>query len=161
MVYVGQLDSYEQGSEITKRLLNLEISDTTIHRITGSLGLECETWLEEEDLRSDLKEEELIYAQVDGSMILTREEKWKEVKLGRIFGVSSCLSVSKNRNWLKESEYVSHLGSHIEFEKKMSAILDNYADFNNQLVFINDGAKWQWNWIDAEYPEATHPEASG
>ena len=155
LVYVGQLDSYEQGSEITKRLLNLKISDTTIHRIADSLGSDCGNWLEEEDLRRDLKEEEVIYAQVDGSMILTREEKWKEVKLGRIFGVSSCLSVSKSRNWLKESEYVSHLGSHTEFESKMSAILDNYANFNNQLVFINDGAKWQWNWIDAEYPEAT------
>jgi len=155
LVYVGQLDSYEQSSEITKRLLGLQISDTTIHRITDSLGLECEEWLAEEDLRNDLSEQEIIYTQVDGSMILTREEKWKEVKLGRIFGTDSCLSVSESRNWLKESEYVSHLGGHREFENKMSAILDDYADLNENLVFINDGAKWQWNWIDAEYPKAT------
>ena len=155
LVYVGQLDSYEQGSEITKRLLGLEISDTTINRITDNLGLVCEEWLSEEDLRNDLKEEELIYAQVDGSMILTREEKWKEVKLGRIFGASSCLSESESRNWLKESEYVSHLGGHKAFENKMSAILDDYSDFNERLVFINDGARWQWNWIEAEYPKST------
>lgn len=140
LAYVGQLDSYEQGSEITKRLLGLEISDTTIHRIADNLGLECEEWLAEEDLRNDLSNEALIYAQVDGSMILTREEKWKEVKLGRIFGSSKCLSVSESRSWLKESEYISHLGEHKEFENKMSAILDNYATLNEGLIFINDGA---------------------
>ena len=155
LAYVGQLDSYERGSEITKHLLGVAISDTTIHRITDSLGLECEEWLIEEDLRNDLTGEELIYAQVDGSMILTREEKWKEVKLGRIFGASSCLSESESRNWLKESEYVSHLGGHKEFENKMSAILDEYSDFDEQLIFINDGARWQWSWIESEYPKAT------
>lgn len=88
-------------------------------------------------------------------MIFTRDDKWKEVKLGRIFGMSSCLSLSTSRSWVKESEYVSHLGGHEDFERKMSAVLDNYSGKNKDLVFINDGAKWQWNWIDAEYPEAT------
>lgn len=155
LVYIGQLDSYEQGSEIADRLLGVNTSDTTINRITDSIGLISEEWLEEEDLRDDFSEEEIVYAQVDGSMIFTREEKWKEVKLGRIFGASSCLELSFSRNWLKKSEYISHLGGHKVFENKMSEILDNYSNKNENLVFINDGAKWQWNWIDAEYPKAT------
>ena len=38
----------------------------------------------------------------------------------------------------------------------MSIIIDDaYKKWKDRLVFINDGAMWQWNWIDTEYPEAT------
>jgi len=162
LVYIGQLDSYERGSEIAERLLNLQISDSQIYRITDGIGERTESWLAEEDLRKDFttsteseEVDKVIYAQVDGSMLLTREESWKEVKLGRIFSSRALYAENERRNWLKQSEYVAHFGHHLEFEDKMSALLDGYAKLNEQLVFINDGARWQWNWIDAEYPKAT------
>ncbi len=44
-----------------------------------------QTLIEKEDTRNpiELAEEEKLYVQCDGSMLLTREEGWKEVKLGR------------------------------------------------------------------------------
>jgi len=155
LVYIGQLDTYEQGAEIASHLLEIKTNDTAIYRLTDQFGAKCEAWLEEDDLRCSIKEDNLVYAQVDGSMVLTREDSWKEVKLGRVFGSKALHEESENRNWLKTSEYVSHLGGHEDFEVKMSAILDEYANRAEDLVFINDGAKWQWNWIDAEYPNAT------
>ncbi len=155
LVYIGQLDTYEQGADIASRLLGIQTNDTAIYRLTDGLGAECEAWLEEEDLRSSLKEEEVIYAQVDGSMVLTREDSWKEIKLGRVFGSSAIHEENPSRKWLKDSEYIAHLGQHKTFELKMSNLLDQYEYKGNKLVFINDGAKWQWNWIEAEYPNAT------
>ena len=47
---------------------------------------------------------------------------------------------------------MGHLGSHVEFEEKMSKLKDQpYKKYGERLVFINDGAVWQWNWISAEY----------
>jgi len=162
LVYIGQLDSYERGSEIAERLLNLKVSDSQIYRMTDGIGVRSESWLNEEDLRSNLvsdseleSSQSVVYAQVDGSMLLTREESWKEVKLGRIFSSTDLYEETTHRNWLKKSEYVAHFGHHKDFEAKMSLLLDDYAKLEERLVFINDGARWQWNWIDAEYPKAT------
>ena len=155
IVFIGQLDSYEKGSEIACHLLNLKISDSKIYRLTDEIGSEAANWLEEEDFRTELPKEGVIYGQMDGSMILTRESGWKETKLGRIFSSQDIYEETNNRNWLRNSEYVAHLGSHTVFETSFSKILDRYSDRNENLVFINDGARWQWNWITAEYPKAT------
>lgn len=155
LVYIGQLDTYEQGADIAFRLLGIETNNTAIYRLTDGFGEISSCWLEEKDLRRTLENEAVVYVQVDGSMVLTREDSWKEVKLGRIFGSSALHEESKNRNWLKDSDYIAHLGGHHDFEMKMSEVVDSYSDKDDQLVFINDGAKWQWNWIDAEYPDST------
>lgn len=155
IAYIGQLDTYERGSEIASQLLNLEISDSKIYRLTDKLGKEAENWFEEEDLRDEIKGEEVVYGQVDGSMVLTREEGWKEVKLGRIFAGSDIYEETDFRKWLKNSEYIAHFGSHEVFSEQMSEVLDKYECRKNRLVFINDGAIWQWNWITACYPRAT------
>lgn len=155
LVYIGQLDSYEKGSEIAEKLLGLEVSDSKIYRLTDGIGSRAVEWQEEEQEQPHVNPEEVVYGQMDGSMILTREYSWKEVKLGRIFSASSLYEENEHRNWLKESEYVAHLGHHTEFEHKMSRLLDTYSGLEENLVFINDGARWQWNWITAEYPKST------
>jgi len=87
---------------------------------------------------------------VDGSMVFTREEKWKEIKLGRIFTDNSLHRVHQNRTTINESLYISHLGKHDRFTDKMEPYLDKHKN----LVFVCDGAKWIWNWIDGFYPNA-------
>lgn len=56
---------------------------------------------------------------VDGSMILTRTQGWKEVKIGRVCEGNSVCNLHTSRNFIKDSEYRAHLGSHSEFEEKM------------------------------------------
>ena len=131
------------------------MSDSKIYRLTDHLGEQAQQWLSEDDLRDKIEQGQVEYAQVDGSMILTREEGWKEVKLGRVFGADELCEETDLRNWLKNSEYIAHLGGHEPFEERMFDILDKYEDRSDDLVFISDGAKWQWNWITACYPKAT------
>lgn len=69
------------------RFLLTEVSTTQVQRLTNTYGqlLESEAAAAEEPPAVEappLKAEEVAYAQCDGSMILSREEGYKEVKGG-------------------------------------------------------------------------------
>ncbi len=143
---------------MTKMLLGVEISDTTIYRLTDKVGEQIAEVIDAPKTREEiqLEQDEVLYAQCDGSMLLTREEGWKEVKLGRVFKSSSILPQSSDRQWIRDSQYVAHLGEHTKFETLMSHLLDDpYTKYEERIVFIGDGARWQWAWVEAEYPKAT------
>lgn len=138
-------------------LLGVEVSDSTIYRLTDNVGKDIGKVIDCPETRDeiDLSEDENLYIQVDGSMLLTREEGWKEVKLGRVFKSSSILPESTERQWIKKSEYVAHIGGHKDFEDLMSQLIDEPYRLNeSQVVFVGDGARWQWSWVEAEYPNA-------
>lgn len=154
MIYLGQLDCYESASEIINKLLRIQTNDTQVFRQTTDMGTVAASMLEEE-ISFDLREEtEQIYVQVDGSMLLTREEKWKEVKVGRVFCGSAVYEENQKRGWIKESHYVAHLGGHELFEMKMCNLIDSYSELGKRLVFVTDGASWIRSWVNADYPEA-------
>ena len=139
-------------------LLGVEVSDTTIYRLTDKAGEQITQIIDAPETRDEIKleEDELLYVECDGSMLLTREEGWKEVKVGRVFKSSSLLPQSSDRQWIRESQYVAHLGEHTKFETLMSHLLDDpYRKHEEQIVFVGDGARWQWAWVEAEYPKAT------
>jgi len=53
---------------------------------------------------------ETLYIQIDGSMLLTRENSWSEVKLGRLFSSKDCVQAEGNKaGIIRKSHYVSHL----------------------------------------------------
>ena len=140
-----------------KMLLGVEVSDSTIYRLTDQVGQRITKIIDAPETREEIKleKDEIMYVQVDGSMLLTREEGWKETKLGRVFKSSSILPQSTNRQWIRESQYVGHLGGHAAFEDLMSQIIDEpYHKNNEQIAFVGDGARWQWAWVEAEYPKA-------
>ena len=87
---------------------------------------------------------------VDGSYILSREDGWKETKVGRIFKASDNFAVSEKRTLIKESQYVAHVGSHHDFIDKFSIFLNRLTC----LIFIADGAPWIWKWVSNFYPNA-------
>jgi len=138
-------------------LLGVEVSDSTIYRLTDSIGNGIGEIIDLPETRAEinLTVDENLYVQVDGSMLLTREEGWKEVKLGRVFKSSSIFPESTERQWIKGSEYVAHMGGHTDFENLMSQLIDEPYRLNeSQIVFVGDGARWQWSWVEAEYPNA-------
>ena len=154
MCYMGQHMVFEEASEVIKTLSGVELNAKQIERICHKYG----QWIEEEDLElmeksgkqvySKEESEAIHYASVDGSMYLTREQDWKEIKLGRVFKSSDIIEVNEKRNILVASTYVGHLGNHKDFLPKMEYHLDGLKN----LVFIADGAKWIWNWVEDTYP---------
>lgn len=158
MCRLGSKLTFAEGSEEFRQFLDIEISDKQIERVCHCYGekLEEMDWSNaycdsvQMKINYNEGEKEPVYVMVDGSMLLTREEKWKEIKVGRVFGGNSLVEVSKNRNFLTDSVYKAHLGSASEFWERFSMEIPP----SKQLVFINDGARWIWNYIDERYPNS-------
>jgi hypothetical protein len=156
MCYIGQHLVFADAEEVVNSLTGAGFDAKQIERVCHRYG----QWVEDEDNRA-IEEEtfrehggeeagELHYVSVDGAMYLTREEGWKESKLGRIYRPDDLVQVSPGRRLLTGSDYVTHLGDHGDFVKKMDYHLENL----DSLVFIADGARWIWKWVERNHPES-------
>jgi len=154
MVFAGQMDCYENCNEVIDKFLDVTVSSSQVHRVTDTYGKEIGKTVNEHTALTPLRKEEVLYIEADGSMLLTREEGWKETKLGRIFKSSDCIHAGEKPGWISNSQYVAHLGSHKKFTEQMEHLIDSYAHPKSKLVFITDGAPWLRNWIEDAYPSS-------
>jgi len=157
MCRMGSKLTFEESEEELNELLSIPTNAKQIERLCHYYG----EALNEIDWRAAYSDgiqlripfNRQLYISMDGSMLLTRdkEQAWKEVKLCRMFyNTDRVESVSKNRNMITDSRYVAHLGGHEEFLDKVLEVIPQGAN----AVFIADGAKWIWNWIDDYYPKS-------
>lgn len=154
MIYAGQLDSYEKSNEVIQEFTGVEVSAAQVYRVTDLYGAEIGKTVNEQRTLTSLKKEEVLYAQADGSMLLTRQEGWKEVKVGRFFKSSDCIHAGSKAGWISNSQYVAHLGNSKDFTKIMDELIESYGSLGNRLIFISDGATWIKNWITDAFPQA-------
>jgi len=154
MVYAGQLDCYERCNEVIREFTDVEVSTTQIYRLTDTYGTELEKQVSNQAVLSPLKKQEALYVQADGSMLLTREEGYKEVKVGRIFKSSDCMHSGQKAGWIKTSQYVAHLGNSKDFTDQMDHLIESYGKRGDQLIFVSDGAIWIKHWIEDAFPGA-------
>jgi hypothetical protein len=143
MTYAGHLDCYGRCDQTIEKFTLVKVNPSQVYRVTEHVSES----LKEEDLKIErtlqpLPKDDVLYVEIDGSMIPTRknEEPWKEVKLGRLFRGSDCLNPNSEVSFLQDSQYVGHFGSSVDFCKKLGGIIDAYGDLKDRLVFINDGA---------------------
>ncbi len=154
MVYAGHLDSYQKCNEVIKQFTQVEVSAAQVYRVTDTYGQELSKTEVIERTMSPLKQEETLYAEVDGSMIFTREEGWKEVKVGRIFKSGDCIRIDEKPGCIRHSQYLAYLGSCQRFTGQMDTLIESYGNLARRLVFITDGAVWIRNWIADAFPHA-------
>ena len=154
IVYTGQMDCYENCTEVLEKLSGVKVGSTQIHRITDCYGKAVEQSVNAVRTLTPLKQKEVLYIQADGSMLLTREEGWKEVKLGRFFKSGDCIHAGSNQGWISNSQYVAHLGNSKDFTKMMDDLTESYGKLDSRLIFISDGATWIKNWIEDAFPNA-------
>jgi Uncharacterised protein family (UPF0236) len=148
------LDSYEKSNEVLKEMLQIEVSEAQIYRVTDFYGKAVAATVNEDPVLSAVKADEVLYVEADGSMILTREQGWSEVKVGRIFKSGDCLHADGKPGWISHSQYTAHLGGHKEFTKTLDNLIDKYGNLGSRLVFVSDGATWIKNWIEDAFPKA-------
>jgi hypothetical protein len=157
MVYAGHLDCYADCNETIEKFTMVTVNPSQVYRVTDSVSES----LQAEDLRRErtlqpVSKEDVLYVEIDGSMIPTRnsEEPWKEVKLARLFRGGDCLNPNSGSSYLQDSQYVGHFGRSVDFCEKLGGVIDAYGDLRDRLVFINDGAAWIREWIADRYPLA-------
>ena len=154
MVYAGQLDCYGKSNEVMNQFLSHQISTAQIHRVTDTYGEQIGKTSMTDRTLSPLSCKDTMYTEVDGSMVFTREEGWKEVKVGRIFKGSDVIKADGKPGWIRQPQYSALLGNSHDFIDQMDEQLKSYALAGQQMVFISDGAVWIRNWIEDNYPKA-------
>lgn len=154
MVYAGQLDCYGRSHEVIKQFLQVEVNASQVYRVTDTYGEELGKTVNTEKTLPPVNHQETLYVEVDGSMVLTREEQWKEVKLGRIFNSSACIKTDQKPGCIQQSQYVAYLGGHHSFIGQMDNLITSYGPLEERLVFVCDGAPWIRNWIKEAFPKA-------
>ena len=155
MVFAGHLDCYKKCNEIIDKFLSIKVSVAQVFRVADFYGEQIGQTIDfSERILSPSLKEEIVYVEADGSMILTRDDGWKEVKLGRIFKSSDCIDPNGEVSWIKHSQYLAHLGNSKTFTAKMDDLLSSYDPSGKRLVFISDGASWIRNWIEDAFPSS-------
>ena len=157
IVLSGQSEVYSLCTDLLNKFLRIDINDMQIHRVTNTYGVLSEGLVGEQEsvvLKQDMQKEDVVYVQTDGSMVLTREDKWQEVKVGRIFRQSDILKLSEKRKEVSHSLYSAHLGEYSDFLKKFEPMVDVLDCLGSKLVFITDGAPWMRLWMKESYPNA-------
>ena len=148
MVYVGHLDVYARGPELIGKFLRVETNTAQIYRVTNYHAQRLSPVLYQVSEALVVGAEEVIYAEIDGSMIFT-DAQWREVKLGWVFasGAREAASSGDRGGRIDHSEYTGDLGSVEEFTPKFRLTVDKYATLGQRLVFVVDGALWIQRWI--------------
>jgi hypothetical protein len=155
MTYAGHLECYGKSNEILHRFMDIDVSPAQIYRVTDLVSELLEEKLDaEERILPPLERDDMLYVEVDGSMVHIREEGWKEAKVGRLFKGSDCLNPNSDSSCLTNSHYVAHLGNHTDFCELTEQAISSYGRYRTGIVFITDGATWIKNWIEEAYPDA-------
>lgn len=153
---LAQNSVFDYVSRFLLRLLFIDLSAKQIQRVSEWYGDQLNSIVKANQvefiphLPVKKDKSEVTYVMPDGSMINTREEKWKEMKLCRIFHGSDNIAIQKNRNEIVNTVYTCHFGETDEFWLKVERHIKPYQN----LVFIGDGAKWIWNGVENSYPGA-------
>ena len=155
MCLVGQAVVLEEGCELIKELMDLDVGSSQLQRVCTHYGNQVDSLIKSncESIIPGLeggKEQDLVYVMMDGSMIFTTEHEWRELKLGRLFYEHQVIDIQAKRREVLNSVYVGHLGSVDDFFPKFERHLVGYQN----KVIIGDGAKWIWNWAEDNYPGA-------
>lgn len=155
MCLIGQGKVFDETSELMEKLVGIELSGMQIQRVSEYYGSKLDPAIDRNREScipnlDDVKKEYPVYLMSDGSMLNTQDEKWKEIKLARIFSEDKILKLSEKRSEIGESIYVSHIGGVDVFLPKLERYLCGYEN----KVIIGDRARWIWKWAKYNYPRA-------
>jgi hypothetical protein len=149
--YMGQQNVFEQAEQTIKKLTGQQVNAKQIERLVHGYGELLAQRQEQEDRPVVAHNTDLHYGMMDGGMVLTREDDWKEMKLARIFSARDHIETGKSKDCITQSQYVAHLGGHQGFFRKV----EKHTDTLPNMIWIADGAKWIWEWVKESYPRAT------
>lgn len=108
---------------ILGKFIDIQVSASQVYQVTDCYGKAAEKEVNVCRSLEPVKKEEVLYVEADGSMLLTRDEGWKEVKVGRMFTGGSSIDPNGKLSWIRRSQYVAHLGNNRDFKNKWTRVL--------------------------------------
>ena len=157
----GVNDTFESVVERWSIHFSSRISSNLVRRVVDRVGLRCEAAHSDEALQFARREKteepaSMLTVGTDGSMLLTREASWKEVKVGVVArGGFIPPGEERQRRRIEDARYVAVLGGQPEFAKAMAAALAaERADEVDTVAWLGDGARENWTLASALCPLA-------
>lgn len=172
MILLGQSTNFVEASHFLNELLYVEISHEKIQEYVEEIGNKINQ-KEDENLQKSFNEDgyfkeyqeclpkdqiqDTAYLMMDGSMVFTREEGWKETRLGILFTGKSMYQPDQYHRVIARKKY---FGCHNKNEKSLDqfhkqATYEAYQfGFQNykHRVILGDGAHSIWEYASAEHP---------
>jgi len=167
--------SYQRAEEALEKILGIYVNDDTVRLVTNYIG---NLVFEEDCRRADEyttllltgktsfthSRKGVLYIETDGAALNTRHKDtegstWRENKLGVVFSSDNIYSwTDKNgrrQRQLRKREYVSYIGSVVEFRKHLvaCAIRNGYGTYKETII-LSDGATWIRNMTEELFPDA-------
>lgn len=125
---------------------------------------EAEEWLSTHKIdrrRRSHDPEDIIVIGTDGAFLDTREESWKETKLGLCYNLKDmytweCANGDIGRRITKK-DLVAYIGKSEDFKYHLLALgLRNNIYEHNQIISVTDGAPWIKKMISSLFPACEH-----
>ena len=155
----GVNDTFDSAAERWSIHYSTTISSNLVRRVVDRVGRRCEAASSELSLQeaclppAEEPAQSLVVAG-DGSMLLTREESWKEAKVAVVARGEEIIE-EKNRRSVSEARYVAVLGGKEEFAASLQAALEaERADEVMNVVWLGDGAPENWTMANELCPFA-------
>jgi hypothetical protein len=145
----GVNDTFQSAAERWSIHYPTTISENLVRRVVERAGHLCESASSPKQLQEACRPapEEAPTSLVvggDGSMVLTREDAWRETKLA-VVARGETFVREKGRTRVAEARYVAVLGGQEEFKTELKAALDaERADEVMNVVWLGDGAPGNW-----------------
>ncbi|TVR76001.1 MAG: hypothetical protein EA409_13890 [Saprospirales bacterium] len=156
---LDQHSVFESAYGLLMKFLGVDVSAKQVQRISEFYGEQIDPIIQADHIEyipklpPTKKQDDVCYVMLDGTMVITRDEGWREMKLTRLFHQGRSVQVQQNSKQITESSiYVSHLGSIKRFLPKIERHIN---PINSMKVFVVDGAKWIWKWVEDNYPGAS------
>jgi len=168
MVWLSGLLPYEQASTVWARIGECELPASSLWRQVQYHGRRLQTYVECQASVAavDLAQWEPAHPQpkgisMDGGMVNTREEGWRELKVGAVFDIQTRFEPHPVTGYLTKMahgvgiHYTAVLGSKTEFEPVFEAlaVAQHVPQATHQGV-VADGAAWIWDIADYLFPHA-------
>jgi hypothetical protein len=135
------------------------ISSNLVRRVVDRVGRRCEAAFSALSLQQACRSSpeqpaKALVVAGDGSMLLTREESWKEAKVAVVARADSVIR-DKSQSTISDARYVAVLGGQDEFRTALKAALDaELADDVMKIVWLGDGARENWTLAEELCPFA-------
>ena len=154
---LGAYMPFETAEEVLQETAGVTLSDSSIRSISEAIGAEIETITQVEVEKSQKEDPpetqaEIMAIYTDGAMVNTREEQWKEVKVG---AVASFNRTGPKQIKLDRTTYTAYLGGVEEFKPRLWAEgFRRGVQGKEATLFLGDGSPWVWNLADELFPHA-------
>ncbi len=169
LALMGAQCPFEEAADLVQRLTLVNVCPNSCQEATETLGqiiAEVERQAVEAawDIRNPVlppppeKSPERLYVSIDGTTVHTREEGWKEMKLGAFYTTTTMVPKKRPEQLEVRAQDISFYADFADPETFGRALwLEGYRRGVTQakeVVAIGDGAHWIWRLVEEHFPGA-------